>query len=180
MASISHLHDETNILPIADSLSLLCSQFLASSLRPRHPSSLRPRHPSYPVVTQTSGPRAMKHTLQSCFFPSVSQHLVDGVLPPDTYTWTISSLHTAAVRQAIASADQNRVLQAPPPPISPTEKPLSRVARTTLSQLRLGHCAALRSYQARIGAAPSSPAPSARLQTTPSSTFSAAPLSPPS
>ncbi|KAF2348308.1 Reverse transcriptase domain [Trinorchestia longiramus] len=38
MASASHLHRETGVLPVADHLSLLCSQYLLSSLRPHHPN----------------------------------------------------------------------------------------------------------------------------------------------
>ena len=38
MAFVSHLHSEMEVLPVADSLSLLCSQYLASFLRPHHPS----------------------------------------------------------------------------------------------------------------------------------------------
>ena len=91
--SVSHLHSETETLPVADSLSLLCSQFLAIYLRPHHPSHPDVRH---------SGPRSMKQTLQSHFLPSVSPHLMEGVLPPQSYRQTLPSLHTAAVRQAIA------------------------------------------------------------------------------
>ena len=146
MASVSHLHSETEILPVADSLSLLCRQFLASALRPSHPS--------FPLVNQTRGPRPMKHTLQSRFLPSINHHLVDGSLPPDSYPSTLKSLHSEAVASAIDSADPNRVLRAPPPAICPSEKLLPRPTRTTLSQLRSGHCASLRSYQARIGLTP--------------------------
>ncbi|KAF2350571.1 Reverse transcriptase domain [Trinorchestia longiramus] len=48
MASASYLHRETGVLPVADHLSLLCSQYLLSSLRPHHPN--------YLTVTQPSGP----------------------------------------------------------------------------------------------------------------------------
>jgi hypothetical protein len=40
MASASHQHSEAEVLP---HLSLLCSQYLASALRPHHPS--------HPIVT---------------------------------------------------------------------------------------------------------------------------------
>ncbi|KAF2347267.1 Reverse transcriptase domain [Trinorchestia longiramus] len=40
MASTSHLHRETGILPVADHLSLFCSQYLLSSLRPHHSNYL--------------------------------------------------------------------------------------------------------------------------------------------
>ena len=102
MASISHLHSETEILPVDDSLSLLCSQFLTSSLRSHHPS--------HSLITQPSGPRSMKETLQSRFLSSVTPHLVDGGVASHTYTQAICSLHTAAIRQTLASVDVNRVL----------------------------------------------------------------------
>ena len=155
MASVSHLHCETEVLPVANSLSLLCRQFLASSLRPLHPC--------FPLVTQERGPRAMKHTLQSRFLPSVEHHLVDGSLPPGSYPATLRALHSEAVASAIGSADPNRVLQAPPPPVCPSEKLLPRPTRTTLSQLRSGHCASLRSYQARVGLAQDSTCPECSL-----------------
>ena len=46
-ASSAHLHTETRILPIEDSLDLQCRQYLASALCPSHPS--------YAIVTQSSG-----------------------------------------------------------------------------------------------------------------------------
>ena len=54
-ASQGHLHTETKILPIVDSLNLLCRQYLASALCPSHPS--------HAIVTAPSGPRNVKHTL---------------------------------------------------------------------------------------------------------------------
>ena len=152
MAAVAHLHSETEMLPVANSLSLLCSQYLASSLRPHHPS--------FPVVNQTSGRRNKKHTLQSRFLPSVLGLLAaDGSLPPNSYSHALKSLHTSAVSQYIASAPHNRVLAASPPAISPTETTLSRATRCTLSQLRSGFCRSLNSYQQRIGAAADSSCP---------------------
>jgi len=45
---------------------------------------------------------------------------------------------------------KNRVLGASPPDISPLESLLSRSVRTTLAQLRSGHCRLLNSYKAHI------------------------------
>ena len=47
----------------------------------------------------------------------------------------------------------NRVLQRPAPNISPSETALPRHYRTTLSQLRSGHCSRLNSYRHSIGIA---------------------------
>jgi len=44
----------------------------------------------------------------------------------------------------------NRVLGTPPPDISPLESFLPRPVRTTLAQLRSGHCRLLKSYMVRI------------------------------
>ena len=39
MAPISHLHEETKVLPVHNHLSLLSTQFLARALQPAHPSN---------------------------------------------------------------------------------------------------------------------------------------------
>ena len=145
MSSIDHLHAETKILPVADHLSLLSSQFLARALQPHHPS--------HNTATSSSGPRNIKFTLQSRFLPSVAPHLVDDALPPENYKSTIQSLHTSAVATAIASQTPNRVLLSPPPAIAEEEKSLPRSYRSTLSQLRSGFCTSLNSYRERIGRA---------------------------
>ena len=38
IASVDHLHEETEMLPVQDHLSLICSQCLAITLRPTNPS----------------------------------------------------------------------------------------------------------------------------------------------
>ena len=55
MASIQHLHSKAKVLPVADHLNLLSSQFLAKALSPEHVS--------YTTVTLPDGPRSMKKTL---------------------------------------------------------------------------------------------------------------------
>ena len=71
MASTDHFHQEVSVLPVRAHLSMLCSRFLLSALRPNHPS--------HPTVTADSGPRNIRHTLQSRFRPSISAHLIDGI-----------------------------------------------------------------------------------------------------
>ena len=90
---------------------------------------------------------------QSRFLPSIS-HLLDpnGDCPPNTYRQSLKQLHTTAVSNSIASLEDNKVLQAPPPPVSELEKTLPRPTRTLLSQLRSGYSSTLKSYCARIGA----------------------------
>ena len=118
--------------------------------------------PSHSIVTPPSGPRQMKHTLQSRFLPSVSPYLTNGSLPSDSYQSTIQSLHTSAVSQYLSSRSHNRVLDAPHPPVSEEEKLLPRPYRTTLAQLRSGFAPALNSYLERVGRSPDGLCPSCR------------------
>ena len=65
-----HLHMECKMLPVAESLSLSCRQFLARALVPSHPS--------HSVVTSDSGPRNMERTLQSAFLDSLADFVPAG------------------------------------------------------------------------------------------------------
>ena len=74
MASIDHLYEETEMLPVQDHLFQICSQHLARALQPNNPS--------HSVVTSPSGSRDMKPTLQSRFLHHVNPHLSSGILTP--------------------------------------------------------------------------------------------------
>ena len=62
----------------------------------------------------------------------------------------VCPLHTKAVTEAISNYTPNRVLGTPPLDISPLESFLPRPVRTTLAQLRSGHCRLLKLYMAHI------------------------------
>ena len=155
MASVDHLHEETEMLPVQEHLSLICSQYLARALQPTNPS--------HDVVTSSSGSRDMKQTLQSRFLHVVAPHLSNGVLPPAEYGTTIKSLHTGAVAASKSLLSPNRVLQTTSPQIAPEETNLPRPYRSTLSQLRSSFCSSLHSYRERIGLVPSPLCPSCGL-----------------
>ena len=63
---------------------------------------------------------------------------------------TLQAIHTMAVNQAVTSLGRNVVLDDRPPAINISEKELTRKERTTLAQLRSGHCILLGSYKSRI------------------------------
>ena len=63
---------------------------------------------------------------------------------------TFQALHTNEVDKAVKSHESNMVLEAWPPPISSSEKDLTRKERSTLVQLRSGYCRLLGSYKSRI------------------------------
>jgi len=152
MAAIDHLHNEAQVLPVSNELSLICTQYLASALRPDHPSHL--------IVTSPPGPRNMKETLQSRFLPQLTHLLSNGITPEEEFKTILKEIHTEAVEVAIQSYPNNKVLDAPAPCINEEEKELPRTYRTTLSQLRSGYCRGLNSYNARIGETTNSLCPS--------------------
>ena len=141
-SAIDHLHAEVGVLPVKDHLRLLSAQFLARAMQPIHPS--------HATVVAPDGLRCRKPTLLASVGDLVAPHLVDGVIPPGAYPEVIKSIHTQVVREAIDKSQPNRVLGFRPPRISPTEACLPRLSRTTLSQLRSGHCARLNDYLYRI------------------------------
>ena len=63
---------------------------------------------------------------------------------------TLQALHTAAVVKSVQCHERNVVLDGRPPPISNSEKELTRKKRSTLAQLRSGYCRLLGSYKSRI------------------------------
>ena len=143
MAPINHLHREALMLPVDDTLQLLCKQYLASALVPEHPC--------HATVTSDSGPRSIRHTLQSRFLPSIQQFLVYNTIPADSRRNVLSAIHNNAVQAAVAASSGNRLLDGPAPVVNGEELSLPRPARAALSQLRSGYCAALNNYQFRVG-----------------------------
>ena len=137
LSAESHLHAETKMLPVKDHLSLLSSQFLASSLQPEHAS--------YPTVTANPGPRDMKKTLQRRFGNEVLRFFVNGAVRDAEEVGGL--LHTEFVDSSIRARPLNRVLNLQPPDIAEEEIFLPRQYRSTLSQLRSGHCSALNSFR---------------------------------
>ena len=79
---------------------------------------------------------------------------------------TLQALHTSFVNTAIDNMKDNRVLNNRPPPISDEETLLSRRQRTTLSQLRSGHCKLLNSCKKRLKQSDSSSCPDCGMDPT--------------
>ena len=136
-SAVDHLHAEAKMLPVHTHLSLLGCQHLAGCLQRTNPS--------YPIVTADSGPRDMKGTLQRRYGAIVNRFCTDGAVQ-DAET-ARAELHTEYVDAAIRARDNNRVLNTPPPEINEEELSLPRKYRTTLSQLRSGHCSSLNEYK---------------------------------
>ena len=122
---------------------MLCTQFLVSASRPTHPSNA--------IVSIPSGPRSMKKTLQSAFQSQLDPHLADGPVDQGNYNSIKKAIHTQAVQNTISALGPNPLLGTLPPSVSPSEKRLSRIQRTTLAQLQSGHCHFLGDYKVLTG-----------------------------
>ena len=144
---IDHLHAETKLLKVREHLDIICTQFLAVSLHPEHPS--------FQTVRADSGPRPMKHTLQSRYLRELRELTDDGALTEDGSIMDPAAarrqIHTRAVANSIAARADNRVLNAPAPDVAEEEQELPRKTRRTLAQLRSGECMALNSYLHKVG-----------------------------
>ena len=138
------MHAESEELPVSYHLRLLSAQHLARTLQPGHVS--------YPFAQIDNSPRRLKHTLRSKCIADVQPYLeADGSLGRGNFSYVKNQLHTDIVRKSIESSGPNRVLGVRPPPIHASETSLPRITRTTLSQLRSGHCGKLKDLQLRLG-----------------------------
>ena len=63
---------------------------------------------------------------------------------------TLQALHPDTVDKAVKSHERNVVLDGRPPPISSSERDLTRKESSTFAQLRSGYCILLDSYKSRI------------------------------
>jgi hypothetical protein len=88
-------------------------------------------------MSQSQGPYKMKKTLYSFCINDIQHHLQDGVVLAINYKKIVAKIHMDTVAAAISSLPPNKVLGYPPPEIDSSEKTLSRVHCTTLSQIIL-------------------------------------------
>ena len=137
MSSVDHLHTEADMLKVREHSELLSAQYLARCLEPGNVC--------HPITTRAAPERRMKQTLYT-----KHRNTVEPMMVKNDRKATLQALHTDAVDKAVRSQERNVVLDGRPPPISSSEKELSRRERSTLTQLRSGHCRLLGSYKSRI------------------------------
>ena len=137
MSSVDHLHTEAEMLKVREHSELLSAQYLARCLEPGNVC--------HPITTRAAPERRMKETLYT-----KHRNTVEPMMVNNDRKATLQALHTDAVDKAVRSQERNVVLDGRPPPISSSEKELSRRERSTLAQLRSGHCRLLGSYKSRI------------------------------
>jgi len=143
MAHLDHLHQETKTLPVKSHFELLAKQYWLSCYQSHHHS--------HHLTSRPAPDRNMKGML-SKFDRDVVPLRDDGISEVEQYRSALRSLHSQAVVDAQSNFVPNRVLGTAPPELSSFACYRSRSVRTTLAQLRSGHCRLLNSYKARITA----------------------------
>ena len=128
--------------------------FRNTSTFTRHNSNSKhynPTTPSTPLHPPLPPPRKMKTSL----FHRHSKTTVPPLPLPSTITepvlnYSSKHIHSKIVHNYISSCPDNKVLNAPPPSIDPSEQLLPRPRRRTLAQLRAGKSPFLLSYKHHI------------------------------
>jgi hypothetical protein len=119
MASQDHLLAETEMLPVADHLNMVCAQFLASASNTTHTSNV--------TVNLSTGDRPSRkgivHTLQSRFVHVVQLYLTNGLLAQVLLKRTLKAIHTNTVT-ANKRCLNNKLLGGPSPDIDPSKMTL--------------------------------------------------------
>ena len=133
MSRIDHLHSETKMLQVEDHLNLLSAQYLVQGWDTENVC--------HHMTKMDLPPRQMKESIFTRHYQTVLTLLANNRKD------TLQILHTSFVNTAIGNMKDNRVFNNRPPSINDEETLLSRRQRTTLSQLRSGHCKLLNSVK---------------------------------
>ena len=137
MSSVNHLHAEANVLKVRELAELLSAQYLTRCLEPENVNNS--------ITTRDPPKTRMKETLFTRHRSTVEPMMI-----AKDRKATLQAIHTMAVNQAVTSLRRNVVLDDRPPLFNISEKELTSKERTTLAQLRSGHCRLLGSYKRRI------------------------------
>ena len=103
---------------------------------------LEPGNVCHSITTRATHERQMEETLYIRHRNNVELNMVKHDRK--------AALHNDAVDKAVKRHERNVVQDGWPPPISSSEKDLTRKERSTLAQLRSGYCRLLGSYKSRI------------------------------
>ena len=137
LSSVDHLHAEANMLKVKEHSELLSAQYLARCLEPENVNfSITIRKPPKRLMKETPFTR--------------HRNAVEPLMIAKDRKTTRQAIHTMAANQDVTSLGRNVVLDDRPQVINISENELTRKERTTLAQLRSGHCILLGSYKSRI------------------------------
>ena len=130
-----HLHQETQVLPIAEHLKLHASQLRQKA-----------RDPEHPLYSLTHQPELTRWMKQSIFQNrNYTTNLETGTIKEN-----IKTIHSEIVTNYTRRIEPNKVLHEQAPPIHPSEQELPRQTRRVLAQLRTNKSPLLLEYMNKI------------------------------
>ena len=133
------------MIQVEDYLNLLSAPYLVQCLDTENVC--------HHITKMDLPPREMKETIFTRHYQTVLPLLANNRKD------TLQALHTSFVSTAIGNMKNNRILYNRPPSINDEETLLPRRQRTTLLQLRAGHCKLLISHKKRLKQSDSSSCP---------------------
>ena len=144
-SAISHLHNETKIMPVKEHSEMITKQFLLAAQKPEHPN-----HDTL-NLNQPNPRRTTRKTILTNYSAYISNKTNNSSINEEQYKQKLKVIHTEAV-QEVKQRSNNKVLNTIPPEINPEERSLPRKTRCTLAQLRSGYSPFLQSYLHSINA----------------------------
>lgn len=156
MSQVTHLNQESKILPVKAHSEMLTKQHLLSM----HQAD----HPNHHLLQEPQENRGYKETIRK-FLPGIQQY-TDGrpQISEIEYKAKNKKIHTDEVTHTTNCYPVNKVLEIKPPPVNQEEISLPRPTRSTLAQLRSGYSSYLNSYLHRIGATDSDKCPNCLVE----------------
>ena len=143
IAGETHLHNETEMLPVKEHGRMLSKQHVLSMQREKHPNHATCTKAKKP-------PRDMRKTMFTEFKQEIKDLVLTDKINEAEYRHNLKKIHTTTVTKALEEQEPSKVLLTPTPSIAKEEKELPRSARVRLSQLRSGYCPMWNYYLARI------------------------------
>ena len=140
---ISHLHQETLVLPLETHLKLHASQLKEKTKLPFHPL--------HPLRTQPKPPRIKKKTIfqeNNDYTTEIKTNVQN--IEPATIINNMIQIHTKIVQQHTQDIPDNKILKTKAPEIDKLENTLSRNTRVLLAQLRAGKSPFLLAWKHKI------------------------------
>ena len=109
---MSHVHTETEMMPVKNRSQMLSKQFLLSTQTVNHPNFLD--------LFAPPPKRTTKPSLVTCFGEEIKQISKPNLKEP-TYKKLLKKIHTKSVKDAINNLGNNKVLEAKPPKVNKAE-----------------------------------------------------------
>ena len=136
--NLTHLHNETKILPLTEHLKLHSSQL--------RQQSQHPEHPLHNLTRQSQSNRYKKQTIFNNVNYTYNRDLDPEIANDVNIKLNMKNIHTNITSSYLESRPINKILNRQVPQINKNEETLPRKIRRNLAQLRTNKSPLLQSY----------------------------------